>query len=199
MDELRNFDFSLILQNASQRKKTTEAQYPVFCSNEQYFAVLKTIANKEIIPNLNLINEILEKQNKKPWLLFLGGVGRGKSMNMHVLACFIKTIHKLNSLIFAASTQICQNDELAQSCKTAQLLILDDLGVESNLQNKFGNKISIINEIIEYRYNFNLPIYITTNLKGSEMQQHAGVRVVDRIKENCGIVNFDNYFTKSFR
>ena len=199
MDELRNFDFDLILQNASQRKKITAAQYPVFCSNEQYFAILKTIANKEITPNLNLINEILEKQKSKPWLLFLGGVGRGKSINMHVLASFIKTIYNLNSLYFAVTTQICQNDELAQNCKTAQLLVLDDFGVESSMQNKFGNKFSAINEIIEYRYNFNLPIYITTNLKGSEMQQHAGARIVDRIKENCGIVNFDNYFTKSFR
>ncbi len=199
MEVLGNFDFDLILQNANQRKKITSAQYPIFCSSEQYFAVLKIIANKEITPNLKLINEIIEKQNTKPWLLFLGGVGRGKSINMHVLASFIKTIYKLNSLFFSATTQICQNDELAQSCKTAQMLVLDDLGVESNLQNKYGNKISIINEIIEYRYNYNLPTYITTNLKGHEMQQHSGVRVVDRIKENCGIVNFDNYFTKSFR
>lgn len=64
------------------------------------------------------------------------------------------------------------------------LLILDDMGAE-----KTSDWVcSTLFEIIDYRYNENLPMLVTTNCIPEELKKQIGARNYDRLREMCALV-----------
>ena len=61
-------------------------------------------------------------------------------------------------------------------------LVLDDLGTEF-VDNK-GNFHAIVDELIDYRYDYGLPLVITTNLSGVDFKARYEERIADRIRES---------------
>ena len=71
-------------------------------------------------------------------------------------------------------------DELCQAD-----IILDDLGAE-NIKNEYGVKRDIVAEFIcRYHTRGVVRLFITTNLRGPELLDRYGGRVVDRLKQLC--------------
>ena len=66
----------------------------------------------------------------------------------------------------------------------AELLILDDVGTETPTE--WSNERLF--EIIDYRYNEELPTVITTNLLPDKLRENVGDRSYDRIREMCHMV-----------
>lgn len=66
-------------------------------------------------------------------------------------------------------------------------LVIDEIGSQYGSDSE---KI-IISEIINDRYNNNLPTVIIGNVSIKEAEDYLGVRVIDRLKENGTVVNFD--------
>jgi hypothetical protein len=64
----------------------------------------------------------------------------------------------------------------------AEALVLDDLGMEY-LDAK-GHLLSLLDELIDHRYDARLPIVITSNIDENVFRSRYGVRVVDRIRES---------------
>ncbi len=62
-----------------------------------------------------------------------------------------------------------------------KLLILDDMGTEKSTE--WANERLF--EVIDNRYNENLPIIITTNLPPEQLKKIVGDRIFDRIREVC--------------
>jgi DNA replication protein DnaC len=64
-------------------------------------------------------------------------------------------------------------------------IILDDLGAES-IKNEYGVKRDIVGEFIcRYHTKGKGRLFITTNLRGPELLDRYGGRVVDRLKQLC--------------
>lgn len=147
----------------------------------------------------------------KNGLLLVGGVGSGKTfMVSHVANSIVNyimlhNIGKWNSwseyenedllyasepVIFATTSDMLDDlrkhphEYAYERYQKCSLLILDDLGVERSTD----WSLEILFKIINYRYNEELPILITTNLTPEELKEHIGDRIFDRIRSMCALV-----------
>lgn len=68
--------------------------------------------------------------------------------------------------------------------QSVKLLILDDMGAEKT-SDWVNEKLF---EIIDYRYNEELPMLVTTNLVPEELKKQIGARNFDRLREMCALV-----------
>lgn len=71
-------------------------------------------------------------------------------------------------------------------------LCVDDVGTE-DVQNNFGNKASVIAEVIEGRYSngaLGPYFHLTTNLTGEDFKNFYGVRVTSRLRESMNIIHY---------
>ena len=125
-------------------------------------------------------------QPDPPWLLLQGPVGCGKTHLAAAIANY--RFERGTQVIFATAPDLLDHlratygpnaeigyDELFERVRTAELLIMDDLGAESSTpwaQEK-------LYQIINYRYMRRLPTVYTTNLTLAEIDQRIRSRVVD--------------------
>lgn len=86
-----------------------------------------------------------------------------------------------------------------QEIKQRPLLGIDDLGTEPLEQQNYGNVMTPLVELFEYRYNNQLFTFITTNLKGSSKDSQAETirgkykeRIADRFNEWLHVIPFRN-------
>ncbi|MCP4361649.1 MAG: ATP-binding protein [Chloroflexi bacterium] len=125
-------------------------------------------------------------ENPEGWLLFKGGYGCGKThlaaaianyrLGMGHPVLFVNTPDLLDHLRAAYSPNaVTGYDERFEQVRNTQLLILDDLGTQSNsdwAQEK-------LYQIFNYRYNARLPTAITTNLELEAIEIRIRSRMVD--------------------
>ena len=140
---------------------------------------------------------------KNQGLLLYGNVGTGKS---YLSACIANSI--MERLYSVCATSMVKIMDLARDFKEkdtltnleakmmkADLLILDDLGTES--ESSYAKEI--VYRVIDGRYRIKKPMVITTNLTLEAMQSCLDIdrkRVYDRILEVCYPMQFNG---KSFR
>lgn len=143
-------------------------------------------------------------------------VGKGKTLFFEILNSFHRRFYKEQSLFkMVTSHEIVraftdkQNggyyavDELTK----ANTLFIDDLGREPSMQNNFGNKANILEDVIIQRYEkwckTGAKTYFTSNLTIEELYETYGNRATDRLIEMAEFVNwqpFDEEFKDaSFR
>lgn len=147
----------------------------------------------------------------KKGLLLVGGVGSGKTfMVSHVANSIVNYItlretgdwnfwldiesedwlYVREPVVFSAASNML--DDLRKNpypmtyarYQECSLLILDDLGVERVTE----WSLEILFKIVDYRYNEELPILITTNCTPEELKEHVGDRIFDRIRSMCALV-----------
>ncbi|HOA84199.1 MAG TPA: ATP-binding protein [Thermodesulfovibrio thiophilus] len=147
--------------------------------------------------------ENLEENLKTGHSLFLfGDVGTGKShlafsiyneaKNKHFSVVFNTVSNIMNRLDKTFTNKEAEFD-LLELLKIADLLVLDDLGVEVENQRSKER----LHEIIAGRYNGRKATIITTNLKTqSEIIQWLGARIFDRLLETSTFIRFSG---KSYR
>lgn len=140
---------------------------------------------------------------KNQGLLLYGNVGTGKS---YLSACIANSImERLHSVCATSTVKIMDlardfnaKEALANleaKMMKADLLILDDLGAES--ESTYAKEI--VYRVIDDRYRTQKPMVITTNLTLKQIAQCLDLnkkRVYDRILEVCYPMQFDG---KSFR
>ena len=68
--------------------------------------------------------------------------------------------------------------------QTCNLLVLDDLGTERPTE----WALETLFKIVDYRYNEELPMIITTNCTPEDLKKHVGDRIFDRIRSMCALV-----------
>ena len=74
-------------------------------------------------------------------------------------------------------------------------LFMDDVGMEEEVVNEYGNKITPMVRLLHSRYDRNLITVITTNLNWEQMCSRYGERISDRLANYHRLV----YERKSFR
>lgn len=138
----------------------------------------------------------------KPWLFLSGNCGTGKTT---LLKSILRTLNAFGvpSWMFPASdfpALFLDNAELTErkllQGDACRVLLLDDVGVEPRDIKSYGNVLQPFIRIVESRYNFRLPLVVSTNLSGAEMSTAYGERIMDRITEMSAAIIFD---IKSYR
>lgn len=156
------------------------------------------IFNKELFDNLDLYmqNKPNVYDNRKG-LLFIGGVGSGKTELMKLLS---KYGHKVGLIMNVLDFEVENKSDFLQYYTDGLNLVLDDIGSESNISFSYGNKFNIVEAIIlrYYQRAFQNGYYFcgTTNLTTKQLNENYSERVIDRLKEMVNIVPIIN---KSFR
>lgn len=126
-------------------------------------------------------------------LLMWGNVGTGKSYSAAAIA---NRVHELGySVVTASLTEITtdlgdtnSDNKTIHELECADLIILDDF--KPNLCTE--HTLEKLYKIIDFRYQKNLPIIVTTNMTPREMDETAGAssQIFDRLLECCYLVQF---------
>ncbi len=138
--------------------------------------------------NLKMAYDIVRSfaRNPEGWLVLKGGYGCGKThlaaavanycLDMGNPVLFVNTPDLLDHLRAAYSPSAAVSyDERFDQVRNASLLILDDLGTQSNTdwaQEK-------LYQIFNYRYNARLPTIVTTNVELESIEIRIRSRMVD--------------------
>lgn len=78
---------------------------------------------------------------------------------------------------------------MLESCKTRQVLVIDDLWAESSTDFRESNIRQELYDIVDSRYNNGLITIITTNISPQEVAEFYGDRVLSRINGMCKWIN----------
>lgn len=125
-------------------------------------------------------------QNPDGWLLLMGTYGCGKThlaaavanerSSMGYPVIFMTAPDLLDQLRSAYSPNTDSSyDERFEQLRTAPLLVLDDLGAQSSTPWAQEKLFQLLN----YRYNLQLPTVITTNLRLDELEPRLRSRLMD--------------------
>ena len=154
---------------------------------------------------LNAAKEFAEKFSKGNYkgqgLLFTGSVGSGKTFLASAIANYC--LNKNKQVLFTVVPDLLDEikatydrnnpnniDEsiILNQARTAELLILDDLGVH-NYTDWTVNKIY---SILNYKVNNQMPVIITTNLNLAELDTYLGERTTSRVLQLCKVYRLSN-------
>lgn len=161
------------------------------------------------------LNEIaqwlVEPQNR--WGLMLCGIpGTGKTTIVSAIQRIINTLDledpitssssekRAASLSMVTAKEMCnrfvENRMWYNETKNYSLLALDELGNEPTEIMSYGNTITPIEDLLEYRYQRRLFTIITTNISQKTIRENYGDRIASRFNEMMYVVNMP---PKSFR
>lgn len=164
------------------------------------------VFDAELFENLELYMQ--DKENKydlKKGLLFLGGIGSGKTELMKLLKeyAFINKLHKhfrfekMNKLEYLYQKN---GYEMLEYYTNGLNLCIDDIGVESGVVNNYGNKINTFEDLLigfyEDAFKNGYLMHGTTNLNGKQFKENYSSRIIDRMRAMFNIIKIDN---KSWR
>ena len=138
----------------------------------------------------NYIDNLEQYADKGRSLIFLGNVGTGKT---HLAVSLLKAfLQKGGSGVFLSVSDLILDirdswgkgsaREKIELYASADLLVLDEVGVQAGTENERQILFSIINR----RYNEVKPTVLISNLNIEAFKDFVGKRIFDRLKENGG-------------
>ena len=151
-------------------------------------------ANDEVHQQLTQMAHWLTSKSSKFGMLLCGGCGNGKST---MLTAFQQLLNFLNLPSPYGQgnygIQIVDAKYIAHLCKkdysaflklaSKDMLGIDDLGTEPKEIMDFGNVFTPIIDLLTKRYEEQLFTTVTTNLTPSQIREHYGNRIADRLNE----------------
>lgn len=158
---------------------------------------------EELQMQLDKMAEWLTCERGKIGMLLCGGCGNGKTTLMKALQQSINLLNIRNGLTGTVyGMRIVDAKTITYLCKTnykrweeianAEMLGIDDLGVEAVEVMDYGNIISPVVDLLVRRYEAQLFTVITTNLTPPEISKRYGERIADRLREMMGRLVFAN-------
>lgn len=200
---------SLLLQ-----RKTTREHFRFPCTTEQAFNILqaayiaevefrkrKYIEDRNVLMNLEKVAQILTDDDSKFGIILCGVCGNGKTtmlyafqsaLNYLVSTGFLNRDHRIQ--IIDAKEILHYGKDFGQfkQFRSRNMIGIEDLGREETGVFDYGNLLNPVIDLLEYRYNFQLFTFITTNLVPKNIREKYGNRVADRFNEMFEVVVFEN-------
>ncbi|MCF8218676.1 MAG: hypothetical protein K9J21_06810 [Bacteroidales bacterium] len=151
----------------------------------------KTFKDFKYLPEYDkIVDWMFDTQGRG--LCLTGDVGRGKST---ILLNVLPVLFKLKNKILHPVTA----DMLPENYKTLlkrKFVGIDEFGVEP-VTNDYGQKFEAFNTVINDAEMKLKPLFLTTNLSSSEINDRYGERTIDRIDRLCKIVKFQGQSLRS--
>lgn len=171
------------------------------------------------LQNENAINDLLQSvaawlcdPDGKPGILLYGEVGTGKTTALNALRRVINSACKAqpgdNTLLGYGSSviEIVKAKDIVDSAlnipmnylamKKADLIAIDELGVENVDVKNYGNASEPIIDLLSYRYDKMKVTAVSSNLTMKQIEEKYGLRMADRFNEMFKKVAF---IGKSYR
>lgn len=142
----------------------------------------------------NMLTYKAEVSKNNPWLWLTGYVGNGKTTSAKSLQKTFrelsneKKVFKMYEAVEIANLYELKDHFNYNSLQKCPFLIIDDMGVEINL----NKKQYAVAEVLYYRYKFMLPTVITTNLTREQIKSIYDERIFDRMEELSTKIVFAN-------
>lgn len=179
------------------RKGENLEKYGIYSkyANTTFETVQETEAQKDNWEQARAYGDnIRENVREGVGLLLKGEVGTGKTtlaicimrraIENQIPAYFLPMASLVDTLFMLRDNN--ERWKFQKKVRETTVLILDDLGAESRQE----FIASAIDSIITERNNRGLPTFITTNLTNEELVAKYSKRTLDRIKEQCVVLNF---------
>lgn len=154
--------------------------------------------------NIHQVAGYLTAQQPKLGLLMCGTCGNGKTTMLYAIRTASNVIRQQNES-GATAVRIIDAKEVVEyakdyksfkSIKDDKCIAVEDMGREATEVVNYGNITNPIIDLLEYRYDRQLPTLITTNLTPKEVREKYGNRIADRFNEMFNVIVFGN---KSYR
>ena len=162
----------------------------------------KYIDDARIRDNIHKVAEFLTNDNSKFGMMFCGTCGNGKTTLLKALCSATSSLNDYRHFednrtgirIYDAKeiSQIAKNYENFKDVRRVPIIALEDIGREPAEVLDYGNVLNPVIDLLEYRYNEQLPTFITTNLTAKEIREKYGSRIADRFNEMTEVLIFQN-------
>ena len=117
-------------------------------------------------------------------LKIMGTNGTGKSTLLRAMCEVVKGNSRyLLDVNSALNIVDCFGSDSHGRLFCSRVLIIDDIGTESLISNRYGNETRPIADLIHRRADELKTTIVSTNLNRSELEHAYGVRVVDRLRD----------------
>lgn len=157
------------------------------------------IADKHCIEKIGQLAQIITAENPKFGILLCGLCGLGKTTMMYAFRSALNILSDWQLFEERRGMRIMNAKDLAEIAKDYKsftlikqepMLAIDDMGREPKEVLDYGNVLSPVVDLIEYRYNEQLFTLITTNLNPKEITERYTERIGDRFREMLEIITF---------
>lgn len=117
-------------------------------------------------------------------IILSGGCGNGKTTLMNAFRAVSKSYGMYAFGTSATSiVSYVRNGGALDDMMCERMLCIDDLGNEPSELLHYGNVLTPLRDILEYRYERRLFTFVTTNLGAADIEARYGKRVRDRCRE----------------
>jgi len=141
-------------------------------------------------------------------LLIVGGTGTGKSLLFKIFKLYTGEVLRKNSYQFYNSSEIVENVNINGvkylekfnynfDGKKANPITcyIDDICSKNEKIKHFGSEISVIESLINIRYNIFLQFrkltHFTSNIYPSEISKYYDLRIISRLTEMCNVIELN--------
>lgn len=194
-----------IYEDCLQIKKNDPGNFEVIDFNVKNVDLEITTSRIALFSTLEKFSNDYYKNGFCKGLYLYGKCGTGKSLLLYKFAQGL--VAKGTKVLFAyypdlvrrfqSSFGSIENEELILKLKTADILILDDIGREANSP---YIRDSILGPILQYRCDSNLPMFMTSNRDFNLIAKHLSETsgVIDNIKAE-GLISRLKYLMKEYK
>lgn len=161
--------------------------------------------NKEIAEHLDSTAKWLVGSHKVGLIIY-GTVGNGKTTLIRAIRSLINILYRSaysserKGVLTVSALELAniakEEPKRFEDIKRAELLAIDDVGVEPSVIKSWGNELSPLVDVIYYRYDQQLFTLMTSNLSMDDLEGKYGDRIADRFREMFDRLAFKN---KSYR
>lgn len=154
----------------------------------------------EVIAAIKAIAIALTSRRRKFGVLLQGDVGNGKTTMLRATQTVIRFINEQMfttmqpGLVMKDARELSTigvgQTDILRYVRDCKMLAIDDLGREPANIKEYGNIISPVIDLIEYRYDRQLFTIVSTNLNKPELRNKYGERVADRLREMMEFIHF---------
>ena len=198
--EMTRFKAVRYQPNVDQVGQNIYDQYELSCAMRY-----KLVENSEDVKVIcNKAARYLTDPTTRPWLFIVGNMGTGKTTLMKAMGKIIKSMRRTNTEYFSAMQisaldlpKIATDPDLRPRYEQiltgndgALYQLIDDIGQEPTEVKSYGNSLIPFVEVVNKRYERQIPMIITSNLNLQDIKEKYGDRVADRIHEMAEVLNF---------
>ncbi|MGM9759313.1 MAG: hypothetical protein ACI30I_04250 [Parabacteroides sp.] len=159
------------------------------------------VADAETASNIRRAAKFLTDEDAKAGFMFCGVCGNGKTTLLYAIRNALNMLNDMKAfdrdtgmVIYDARelASIAEDTERFRKAKREPMIAIEDMGREATEILHFGNVLSPVIDLMEYRYSEQLFTGITTNLTPDQVREKYGRRVADRFREMLEVIVFKN-------